>query len=137
MNSVYQIMKLIITLKGLISFTACTLLLVGCASRGEIKGGGTGTQVQLNQRNYKVIQAGAVGKSHGFRLLGIIPIVSPNYADAKKNLYESVGENLKGRAIALANQTEDDSSLYLILFSIPRVTITADLVEFIDPTPGK
>src|SRR5208282_5092338 len=90
LNSGNQVMKRIVTLKPLISFTACTLLLAGCASRGEIKGGATQTQVQLKQRNYKVIQAGAMGKSHGFKLLGVLPIVSPNYAEAKKHLYDSV-----------------------------------------------
>jgi hypothetical protein len=38
--------------------------------------------------------------------------------------------------VALANQTEDRSSLYLILFSIPRVTITADVIEFTDAPLG-
>jgi hypothetical protein len=35
-----------------------------------------------------------------------------------------------GRSVALANQTEDVSSLNLIVFSIPKVTITADVIEF-------
>ena len=64
----------------------------------------------------------------------ILPLGSPTYATAKQSLYQSVGEPLTGRAVALANQTEDRSSLYLILFSIPKVTITADVIEFIDNT---
>jgi hypothetical protein len=32
--------------------------------------------------------------------------------------------------MALANVTEDDSVLYLILFSLPKKTIRADIVEF-------
>jgi hypothetical protein len=71
-----------------------------------------------------------VGESSGFKLLGIIPLASPLYSEAKANIYKSVDEPLSGRSIALANQTEDRSSLYLILFSIPKVTITADVVEF-------
>lgn len=104
----------------------------GCSSAGLFKGGATGTDVSLNQKNYKVIRAGATGQSYGFRLLGILPITSPTYATAKQTLYQSVGEPLTGRAVALANQTEDRSSLYLILFSIPKVTITADVIEFTD-----
>jgi len=77
-----------------------------------------------------------MGRSSGFFLLGIVPITSPNYATAKESLYKSVGQPLNGRAIALANQTEDQSMLYLILFSIPRVTITADVIEFIDTPPS-
>lgn len=108
----------------------------GCSSVGHISGQ-TGTDVQLSQNNYKVITAGATGKSYGFKLLGILPIVSPNYADAKADLYKSVGVPLTGRAVALANQTEDRSSLYLILFSLPRVTITADVIEFVREGNGQ
>ena len=84
----------------------------------------------MRGNNYKIIKAGAKGQSSGFSLLGFIPILRPNYADAKSHLYKAVGEPLEGRSIALVNQTQDRSSLYLILFSIPRVTVTADIVEF-------
>lgn len=107
-----------------------TWIATGCAGQGELRGQTTGTEVQLKENNYKVIKAGAMGQSSGFKLLGVIPIVPPNMADAKTDLYQSVGESLAGRSVALANQTEDRSSLYLILFSIPRYTITADVVEF-------
>ena len=112
-------------------FAVALLPLVGCMSVGEMKGGNTSTGVTLNQKNYRVIHAGAKGKDYGFRLL-FIPIVSPNYADAKEKLYKSVGESLTGRAIALANETDDKSMLDLILFQIPKVTITADVIEFVD-----
>ena len=118
-------------------FFLLSLLATGCASQGEFRGQGTGTQISLAGNNYKVIKAGARGQSSGFRLLGIIPFTSPNYADAKASLYRSVGEPLTGKSIALANQTEDRSALYLILFSIPKVTITADVVEFTDKAQSK
>jgi len=95
----------------------------------------TGTAVSLQGNNYKVVKAGAKGESSGFYLLGIIPIVSPNYADAKANLYFSSGEPLEGRSIALANTTQDSSTLYLILFSVPRITVTADIIEFTGAAP--
>ena len=88
------------------------------------------TQVGLSGNNYKVIKTGAIGESYGFKLLGIIPFDMPTMARAKQKLYESVGEPLTGRSVALAHQTEDRSSLYVILFSIPKYTITADVVEF-------
>jgi hypothetical protein len=119
-----------------LSFPAVLSILLfvvaGCSSTGVFKGGATGTDVSLSQKNYKVIKAGATGTSYGFRLLMILPLGSPTYATAKQSLYQSVGEPLTGRAVALANQTEDRSSLYLILFSIPKVTITADVIEFTD-----
>ena len=109
---------------------------MGCASVGRISGQ-TGTDVQLSKNNYKIIKAGAKGESYGFSLFGIIPLGSPNYADAKEALYKSVGEPLTGKAVALANQTEDRSTLYLILFSIPKVTVTADVIEFTEQPTSK
>jgi len=126
--------------RKILSIAVCSVfmaILTGCSSEGTMKGGHTDTQVSLAGKNYKVIQAGVMGHSSGFRLLGIVPIISPNYASAKASLYKSVGQPLTGRAVALVNQTEDRSSLYLILFSIPRVTITADIIEFTDNAPGK
>lgn len=112
-----------------VAVVVCALVLVGCTSTGMMPQG-TGTAVSLSGNNYKVLKAGAKGESVGFSLLGIIPILSPTFAGAKANLYSSVGQPLEGRSIALANQTEDRSTLYLILFSLPRITVTADILEF-------
>ena len=108
------------------------LLLTGCSGSAGQFHQATGTAVSLKENNYKIVKAGATGQSSGFALFGLIPFVSPSYADAKAELYKSAGEALEGRSIALANQTEDRSVLYLILFSIPKVTITADIIEFIE-----
>ena len=108
--------------------------LTGCTNVGHISE--SGTSVSLAGNNYRLIKAGASGHSSGFRLLGIIPFASPNYATAKASLYKSVGQPLTGKAVALANETEDRSALYLILFSVPKITITADVVEFTDAPPA-
>jgi hypothetical protein len=110
------------------------LFIAACSSTGSMQQS-TGTAVSLKGNNYKVVKAGAKGESSGFYLLGIIPLVSPNYADAKANLYFSSGELLEGRSIALANQTQDNSTVYLILFSVPRITVTADIIEFTGAGP--
>jgi Family of unknown function (DUF6567) len=115
---------------------ALVSLLSGCSSTGDFKGGDTSTAVTLKENNYKLVKGAAVGKSYGFKLLGIIPFCSPTYATAKENLYKSAGESLTGKSVALANQTEDHSGLYLILFSIPKLTLTADIVEFTGPSTG-
>lgn len=108
------------------------ILLSGCvAERSGSMPQSTATEVSLKEDNYKVLKAGARGSSVGFYLLGIIPIVSPNYADAKSDLYGSVGHQIEGRSVALANQTQDSSTIYVILFSIPKIVVTADIVEFI------
>jgi hypothetical protein len=90
------------------------------------------TRVGLDSNNYRMLRAGVRGESRGFKLLGVLSLVTPSFADAKAALYANSGENLTGRAIALANQTQDSTSLNLIIFQVPKVTITADIVEFTD-----
>lgn len=109
------------------------MLFTGCASHGDYRVGNA-TGVNLSGNNYRLVKANATGTSTGFRLLGIIPFASPHYSEAKANIYESVGESLTGRAVALANQTEDRSVIYLILFSLPKLTLTADVIEFTSNT---
>jgi hypothetical protein len=112
---------------------AALVILSGCQSysNGSMPQS-TATSVSLQENNYKVVKAGASGQSMGFYLLGILPIVQPNFAEAKSSLYKSIGQTLEGRSVALANQTQDTSSLYLILFSLPKIVVTADVVEFTD-----
>ena len=108
-------------------------LVTGCASSNVITPAqSTSTAIQLSGKNYRLINAGAEGDSYGFRFLGIIPFTSPHYAAARKDLYASVGTPLAGKAIALINESQDRSTLYLILFSIPKITITGDVIEFTD-----
>jgi hypothetical protein len=121
-----------------IAFLLLVAFICGCtASRGVMREQTT-TGVSLSKNNYTIVKAGAKGESWGFYLLGFIPIVSPNFADAKADLYNTTNEKLEGRSIALANQTQDESFLYFVLFSIPKITITADVVEFKEEqTPKK
>jgi len=115
---------------------ALVLLFViwGCASTGEFRGQGTAASVSLEKKNYRIIKVAAKGESSGFKLLGLIPFASPTYSEAKESLYESINQPLEGRAIALVNQTEDRSYMYFILFSIPKITLTADIIEYLDET---
>lgn len=107
------------------------LMTSGCADTKVEGTPSTETDVSLTHGNYKMIKAGAEGKSYGFRfLLGIIPITSPETADARTDLYHSVGQDLSGRSVALVNVVEDHSTTWLLLFSIPKITITGDVVEF-------
>ena len=112
--------------------SAALILSAGCAStRVENDASSTETQIDLNHANYKMIKAGAEGRSYGFRLfLGIIPITAPNTAAARADLYSSVGESVNGKSVALINVTEDRSTTWLLLFSVPKLVITGDVVEF-------
>ena len=114
------------------------LITTGCSStRVENNSPSTQTEVSLSRGNYKMIQPGAMGSSYGFRFfLGIIPITAPSTAAARSDLYRSVGQSLEGRSVALINVTEDRSTTWLLLFSIPKVVITGDVVEFNQDTPA-
>ena len=118
--------------RNIVMLVVGMLFLIGCASTGEFKGQATGAAAALTKKNYKVVKVGAKGESSGFSLLGFIPFFSPTMSEAKEGLYSSVGTSLEGKAIALVNQTEDRSSMYFILFSIPKITITADVIEYLD-----
>lgn len=84
----------------------------GCAtSNVENKQATTQTQVSLSHANYKIIKAGAIGRSYGFRfLLGIIPFAAPSTAEARADLYRNLGQPVDGKSIALVNTEEDRST---------------------------
>ena len=111
------------------------LVAAGCTSIGSFPHT-TGTNVDLSRSNYKIVKANVVGESKGFRLLGIIPFASPRYTAAMGEMYENAGLE-EGKAQALVNVTQEHSTLYLILFSIPKLTVRADIVEFHDEVPAK
>jgi hypothetical protein len=87
------------------------------------------TQVQLVGNNYRVLQTNVVAKSGGLKLLGFITIKSPSYVKAMSRLYSKAGVT-EGRAQALANVVYETGGMNLILFSLPKIRVRADLVEF-------
>lgn len=98
---------------------------------------GNGSMIQsshsstsLDRANFRVIKAGARGSDGGFSLFGFIPIVSPSISDATDELM--AGVDSEGRAVSLTNVTQERRNLYLILFSLPRVVVRADIIEFLE-----
>ena len=119
--------------------SAAMFMAAGCAStRVENTMPSTQTQVNLTHGNYKVIKAGAEGRSYGFRfLLGIIPITAPSTAAAREDLYRNVGQSVNGKSVALVNVVEDRSTTWLLLFSVPKIVGTGDVVEFENDAQGQ
>lgn len=87
------------------------------------------TQVQLLGDNYRVLQTNVVAKSSGFKLLGLITIKSPSYVKAFSRLYAKARVE-EGKPQALANVVYETGGMNLILFSLPKIRVRADLVEF-------
>lgn len=127
------------------------MLLGGCASIAPLvapllpNGSANGqlhmaTTVRLEQANFMVVKTNVVGQSKGFSLLGIITLVPARLSTATDRLYARA-EMQPGQPQTLANVLVERSSTFLILYSIPRVSIRADVVEFVplsptDPSPA-
>jgi hypothetical protein len=92
------------------------------------------TEVNLAQRNYRVVRTNVAGTSRGFALLGLISVKPPNAIEAFARLYEAGGIS-EGNALALINVLQQSSAPYFILFSLPAITFRADVVEFVDTLP--
>ena len=87
------------------------------------------THVTLMENNYRIVRTNIIGKSRGFKLLGLITIKPASTTRAMSQLYGKAQVE-PGKPQALANVVRESGSTYLILFSLPKVTISADLIEF-------
>ncbi len=85
-------------------------------------------------KNYKIVKTNVVGTSWGFSLLAFISLMSPDYAEAMAQLYQAGGIT-EGKAQAIVNVVQQNTSAYFILFGIPRITVRADVVEFTEALP--
>ena len=90
------------------------------------------TQVGLDGNNYRIIQTNVTAVSKGFKILGFITIKSPSYVKAMSDLYAQTHIQ-EGRPQALANVVHETAGMNLILFSMPKIRVRADLIEFIGP----
>jgi hypothetical protein len=106
------------------------LFLNGCHSLRKMPG------PILENRKFKIVKARATSVKYGFKLFGFIPIVNPSHSDAVQEVYDSAGQSFEGRAITLANHTQERTGNWFILFSVPKLTVTADIVEFVDNESG-
>ncbi len=115
-------------MKKMMIIVLAGLTLCGCSSMGGNIPHGNTTQTVLDKGNYTMLCPAARGESKGFRLLGIIPFAAPTHSKAMSDLYKSI--DVKGKSTSLVNVSQEYSSSYFILFSIPKITITADVIEF-------
>ena len=124
------------------------VLVSGCAALPALTAGGgallpgsaasldihSETTVKLEGGNFTVVKTNVVGCSRGFALFGFLTIVPARFTTAMGRLYAQAGMQ-EGRPQTLAHLTVERSSTYLLLFSIPRAEVRADLVEFVAEPP--
>jgi hypothetical protein len=102
-------------------------------SGGQTQGIQATTSVSLATDNYRILKTNVVSTDWGINLLGIFPIISPDYTKAIAKLY-TAGEVSEGKPQAIVNILQQNTSPFFILFSIPRITFRADVVEFTKAT---
>jgi hypothetical protein len=90
----------------------------------------TQTSVRLEEANFVTVRTNVVGISKGFSLLGFITFRAATVNEAMNRLYTQAHAE-EGRPQTLANLIVEHSGIYVILFSIPKVAVRADLIEFI------
>ena len=95
----------------------------------------TSTAVKLEQANFVTLKTNVVGIDKGFALFGIVTMVPARFSIALDKLYGQAGMQ-PGRPQTLANVVAERSSTFLLLYSIPRVVIRADVVEFQTTPPA-
>lgn len=92
------------------------------------------TDVKLTEGNFLTVKTNVVGQARGFALLGFITMVPARFQTAMDRLYAKA-EVQTGKPQVLGNIIMEKTSAYWILFSIPRVSVRADVVEFV-PSGG-
>ncbi len=126
----------------------CTLLFSGCLSTGLFMSANT-TEVKLASNNYKIVATNVTGEAKAGYILGTsfsagaatstfaLARVSGTgllYAEALEGLwanYEEKHGSVEGKKLALVNVRYDSDVLNLVLYTEARITIRADIVEFI------
>jgi len=88
------------------------------------------TEARLQEKNFIVIKTNVIGQSTGFSLFGILTIVPARFNKAMGRLYAQA-EMKPGRSQTVVNLVLEQDSMNFILFSLPRTSISADVVEFV------
>lgn len=95
------------------------------------------TELRLQQKNFIMVKSNVEGQSKGFALFGLITIVPAKFDKAMSRL--NAQADLKpGTSRTLANLVLEKDSNFYILYSVPRTSIRADVIEFVpnmEPQP--
>jgi hypothetical protein len=87
------------------------------------------TEIKITEGNFVVVKTNVVGYARGFSLLGFISLFPARFEVAMNRLYTKA-EVQSGKPQTFENIIMEKTSAYWILFSIPRVSVRADVVEF-------
>ncbi len=134
---------------ALLALLLAAAMMSGCAQAGMF-GAANLTEVQLAQPNYKVVATDVAGSASAAYLLGFsLPTGPMNqtlalvrvkgtgqlYREALADLWASFAAahgQVAGRRLALANVRYDADNTNLLVYTRPKLTIRADVIEFGD-----
>jgi hypothetical protein len=120
----------------------------GCAQTGMFYSANL-TNVELSESNYRLVATDVSGSSEAGYLLGVsVPMGMANgtlalvrvegtgmlFREAMADLWTSFTEehgSVEGRKLALVNVRYDSDNLNLLLYTRPKLSIRADVVEFV------
>lgn len=89
------------------------------------------TSVGLNRANYRIVQTDVRGESRGLTLLIFFTVDPISYAEAFSDLQANAPIEA-GDTRAFVNVVHDRSSRNFLLFALPKLSVRADVVEFLD-----
>ncbi len=87
------------------------------------------TRVDLFRDDFVLVRTNVIGQCKGFSLLGLITIVPATVTKATSRMYASA-QMQPGEPQTPAHLIIEQTSSYYILFGIPKVTVSADIVAF-------
>jgi hypothetical protein len=88
------------------------------------------TEARLQEKNFLVVRTNVIGQASGFSLLGILTIVPARFNKAMGRLYAHA-QMETGHSQTLVDIVMEQDSINFILFTLPRISISADVVEFV------
>lgn len=131
------------------TFIGISVLIAGCSSSGAFMAGNV-TDVQLQKGNFKIVARNVSGEAQAGYLMGgtvsmgmasntfaLVRVSGSGmlYKEALENLwksYETAYGPVEGKRLALINVRYDSDALNLVVYTQPKITIRADIVEFTD-----
>jgi hypothetical protein len=125
-----------------VSSVLCAILVVGaigCTTRYHSSFADQSVKpVDLVKLKYRMLKAGAMGESYGFKFIWI-PFASPTDGAAKRDMLDRLkkeGIDTTGKNIAFTNATADKGGFGFIgLIGAPTITLTADVIEILGEQP--
>jgi hypothetical protein len=137
-----------IRFRRMLSVTVLAILMSGCASAGMFPSAHL-TEVQLSAGNFQVVATNVGGEAQAEYILGASVAVFTEmrtfalarisgtgmlYQEALEALWADFSRRhgpVEGRRLALVNVRFDSDALNLLLFTRARISVRADVVEFV------